>query len=126
MDEESLRILSSEHKKLKACPCNYSEYLGWQYYKELPQLWRTLGNLKLSKESIKRNGYKQYPDDSKNFKNYWSEQAVIAVNYYPYHECEYHQCASCKAVFMTYIEYSGHAPQKRVKYVNSELIDGKY
>jgi len=126
MNEDNLRALSAEHNKLKTCSCNYSEYLGWQNYKELPEIWEPLGNLDFSEESIKRNGYKQYPEDSNNFTNYWSEQAVIAVNYYPYHECEYNQCSSCKAVFMTYVEHGGHAAQKRVKYVTSALIDGKY
>jgi hypothetical protein len=126
MNEDTLKILSAEHNKLKNCPCNYSEYLGWKNYKELPETWLSLGNLDFSEESIKRNGFKKYPEDSKNFTNYWSEQAVIAVNYYPYHECEYHQCSNCKAVFMAYVEHGGHAPQKRVKYVTSELIDGKY
>ncbi|WP_444919802.1 hypothetical protein ACJJID_12735 [Microbulbifer sp. CnH-101-G] len=72
-----------------------------------------------SNESIKKNGYNEYHPGGTS---YWSADAPIAVNYYPYHESRINICKKCNAVFLTYTEYAGHGPQHRIRYVNKDLV----
>lgn len=78
-----------------------------------------LGPFDHQDESIKARGYTSYLPDGLN---YWSAEAPIAVYFYPYHECDIYRCKDCEAIFLSYTETAGHAPEKRLRWVRPELI----
>ena len=84
MTEEDLRRIAADQRKGIGCSCAYAYYRQWRRYDNVPEEWKSLGRLDSSEVAIKRNGYAAHPESSDN---YWSEQQVIAIHYYPYHQC---------------------------------------
>ena len=54
--------------------------------------------------------------------NYYSKNAPIALAYYPYNGCDVFQCNKSKKVYLIYIEYGGHKPERRCRLVRPGLI----
>jgi len=79
----------------------------------------SVGEFSDAEKYIKENGYSEYHPENTN---YWSEDAPIAINFYPYHESIIRRCKKCGEVFLNYTEYGGHAPQDRLRWVRKELI----
>lgn len=100
--------------------CNKSLYLGWEKLtKEQEKILVDCGEFSEAEKYITKNGYTEFHPGGTN---YWSKDAPIALAYYPYHESKIRKCNSCNAVFLTYVEYGGHAPQSRCRWVKSDLI----
>lgn len=117
-----IRLLSNELHT--SCDhCQKTSFKGWESFtKEMESKLQLLGDFKDSETYISKNGYNEYHP---NGTNYWSKDAPIALAFCPYHESQIRTCESCKAVFLTYTECSGHAPQNRCRWVQSSLIDFK-
>lgn len=103
--------------------CNLCEKYSFQNWEnidtECDQQLGTLGEFEGAEEFINKNSYNEYHP---NGTNYWSKTAPIALQYYPYHESQIRACPVCGAIFLSYVEYSGHASQKRLRWVKKELI----
>lgn len=117
--DEFIALLDDE--KTGVCiKCNKINFEGWdKLTSEMETELDTLGEHNDADKFINQNGYTEYHP---NGTNYWSKDAPIALAYYPYHESVIRRCKTCKAVFLTYTEYGGHAPQNRCRWVQGKLI----
>lgn len=116
---EFISLLDNE-KSNNCTFCNKQLFINWENIKkgDLDRL-DTLGEFADSENYINLHGYRElHPNGT----NYWSNDAPIAIAYYPYHESEIKMCPSCNAVFLHYIEYAGHAPQKRLRLARKSLV----
>tara|TARA_B100001057_G_scaffold286166_1_gene286315 strand:- start:462 stop:1112 length:651 start_codon:yes stop_codon:yes gene_type:complete len=96
--------------------CNHSDFIAWNNIKSetLENDFQKIGDLNDSR-------YPHYTYNQLN-ENYWSKDALIALNFYPYQECELYQCDKCKNIFLHYTERGGHGPQLRIRMVRPDLI----
>lgn len=54
--------------------------------------------------------------------NYWSENAPIALNYFPYNRCSVTQCEVCGRAYLRYTESGGYYVEHRLRALNPALI----
>ena len=111
--------LSSAQTFDSDCSCNRNDFKAWKYTKSLNSTLMLLGEFAHKTEAIKRNGYNSYHPAGTN---YWSEDASISIFFYPYHECDIYQCKQCESLFLHYIEHGGHGSEKRLRWVNPDLV----
>lgn len=87
--------------------------------------WRKLDSTDIAKmthigflkfEGPNSNSEKAYHTDI----NYWSTNYPIALGYYPNNGCTVYSAQN--SYFLIYTEFSGHAPEKRCRYVNLEIV----
>jgi hypothetical protein len=84
--------------------------------------WRKLDFLDLDKMELVgkldfQNGSgKEYETEI----NYWSFDYPIALNFFPNSKCEIYKIN--EDYFMVYRDFGGHAPEKRCRYINKDLI----
>lgn len=100
--------------------CHKDNFAGWETLtKEMESSLELCGEFEQAEKYIGQNGYTEYHP---NGTNYWSKDAPIALAFYPYHESLIRKCKSCDAIFLTYIEHSGHAPHNRCRWVQKDLL----
>lgn len=117
--DDFISLLSNE-LRTNCSDCQKANFKGWESFtKEMESKLQILGEFENSETCISKNGYNEYHP---NGTNYWSKDAPIALAFYPYHESQVRTCSACNAVFLTYAEYSGHAPQNRCRWVQPELL----
>ena len=61
----------------------------------------------------------EYHPDGTNF---WSENAPIAMPYYPYDRSDVRECLHCKRAFLHYTEYGGYYLDERIRALDAKLI----
>jgi len=116
---ELLDLARSDHST-DCQHCRKSAFKGWEAFSESQEAALSLrGEFEDAEKHIGKNGYTEYHPAGTN---YWSKDAPIALAYYPYHESMIRQCDICNAVFLTYTEFSGHAPQNRFRWVQESLV----
>ena len=104
-----LRFLNNlEQDKSKR---DYSDYEGWNDW-----------HPDFEYELIRIGQIEQDPTWESASK-YWGKDAPILLDKYPYCICEIFQCPISGQVFFHYLETGGHAPQKRYRLIQKELID---
>ena len=54
--------------------------------------------------------------------DYWSEDAPIAVFFYPYNRCTVAQCIECGRVYLRYAEVGGYYLEHRIRALDPALI----
>ncbi len=54
--------------------------------------------------------------------NYWSADAPIALDCFPYNRAEVWQCRRCARAFLRYTEYGGYYIDPRIREVDPRLI----
>ena len=99
--------------------CNRQEYEAWKYKKELESTFSVLGEFDDREEKIKFSGYTEHHP---NGTCYWSKDAPIALDYYPYQECQVIECSCCRSLFLYYMEYGGHGREPRLRWVQAKLV----
>ena len=100
--------------------CKKEKFKGWgNSTKEIKQSLEIAGEFELADYFIEKNGYSEYHPDGTN---YWSKDAPVAIDFYPYHESRILLCPNCKAIFLNYIEYAGHLPQDRLRWARKSLL----
>ncbi|GAA3918675.1 hypothetical protein [Litoribacillus peritrichatus] len=121
IDIENLKwILEKESSTLSCKYCVKQNLLSWSNITgETQRNINVIAEFDKAEEYIKKNGYTEYHPEGTN---YWSSDAPVAVQFYPYHESKINVCSKCGAVFLTYTEYSGHGPQHRIRYIKKNLI----
>ena len=141
MNVETFKSLVSQAHAQPDCGCNKTNFQCWAAWRTKTRdldstLWgkkrleanmpagqlENLGPFDHQEQAIKANGYTSYLP---NGLNYWSPKAPIAVYFYPYHDCDIYQCKGCQAIFLEYMEESGHIPEKRLRWVRPELITAR-
>lgn len=95
--------------------CDHSSHKGWS--SEKPTLWDKF----IDKGQI--DIYPKHYNSKVDY--YWDENSRIALSDYPYHSCKLFECPRCQRLFFTYLEFGGHAPEKRFRLVNPKLLDHK-
>lgn len=117
--EEFKRLVDNSNSK--GCElCKAELYLGWEpLTKDVDNVLELVGEFAESDKYINLNGYNEYHPDGTT---YCSKDSPIALSYYPYHESMIRRCPACGAVCLSYTEHAAHAPQKRIRLVQSELI----
>lgn len=53
---------------------------------------------------------------------YWSPDAPIAPQWFPYNRCEAAQCPRCRHLFVRYTEYGGYYQEARIRAVDPARI----
>jgi hypothetical protein len=54
--------------------------------------------------------------------NYWSEDAPVAVHFYPYNGCTVEQCVECERAYLRYTEGGGYYVEQRIRALNNPLL----
>jgi hypothetical protein len=112
-------LISSTFKK-ECSLCEKQNFLNWENIpSSLDGTLEVLGEFEDADKHINKNGYTEYHP---NGTNYWSKEAPFALQYYPYHESIIKKCPHCNAIFLTYTEYAGHGPQRRLRWVRNDLV----
>ncbi|VAW70290.1 hypothetical protein MNBD_GAMMA10-3235 [hydrothermal vent metagenome] len=116
---ELIEALKKDNGKI-CSSCTKHDYSSWSNItKDLDCELEVIGGVEESEKAIKKNGYTEYhPDET----NYWSKDAPVALEFYPYHESSIRRCNTCNALFLSYIEHSGHLPQKRLRWIRKKLL----
>ena len=57
-----------------------------------------------------------------NGTHYWSPDAPIAMDYYPYNRCDVLQCLDCGRAFLAYAESGGYYLERRIRAVSFDCI----
>ena len=52
----------------------------------------------------------------------WSNDAPIALGWYPYNRCDVWQCVGCGKPFLRYTEFGGYYTDERIREVQAELV----
>jgi hypothetical protein len=55
--------------------------------------------------------------------NYWSEEAPIALAWFPANRCEVAQCRKCARCYLRYTEFGGYYIDRRIRSLSPDLID---
>lgn len=61
-------------------------------------------------------------NDSSSNNEYWSATTPIVLSKYPYYGCNVYKDKICDSFYFVYTEYGGHAPEKRCRFIQKDLI----
>jgi hypothetical protein len=53
---------------------------------------------------------------------YWSKEAPIALDLYPYNICKVYRLKSCSSLYLVYEDYTSQPPEKRCRLIQKRLI----
>jgi hypothetical protein len=53
---------------------------------------------------------------------YWSANAPIALDWFPYNRCSVWRCRRCASVYLRYAETGGYFEEERIRRVDPDLI----
>lgn len=54
--------------------------------------------------------------------NFWSEDAPIAMGFYPYNDCTVWSCRRCGRSFLFYVEGGGYFVDRRIRLLSLDLV----
>lgn len=118
MSVESFAQLAGARKR--PCSCQPSKYAAWTYIAAIPDPLERFGIFEHALDPPPEHAYEErHPAGT----SYWHEAAPIAVHYHPYAASVIYRCRKCAAIYLHYTELAGHAPEKRLRWVNPSLID---
>jgi hypothetical protein len=52
----------------------------------------------------------------------WSDDAPIALGWFPYNRCDVWKCAGCSRPFLRYTEFGGYYSDERIREVQAGLV----
>ncbi|GAB2560284.1 hypothetical protein [Spirosoma areae] len=111
---ELMQLLDDENLSVAECQKKSKGYLGWsKLYPDFEKQLEFVANLTFFKNSISTN---EFPGEE----NYWSSEAPIAAQFYPYNGCPVYINLHC--LYLVYVEFGGHAPEKRCRLLQKKLI----
>ena len=112
--------LLTKNSEVECNTCEKQKYLHWgNITTSLDNILEEMGEFEDAEKYINKNGCDEYHP---NGENYWSDNAIFALQYYPYHASIIRKCPDCAAIFLSYMEGGGHAPQHRLRWVNKDLV----
>ena len=94
------------------CSCEIASCLGWTRTPvSFPQAqMRPAGTL--AGDPYAEPTFAEYHP---NGTNYWSPDAPIAIQYFPYNRCAVQQCTVCRRYCLTYVEAGGYYVEPRIR-----------
>lgn len=116
---EIKRIAQESVKSRKECSCSAHLFQGWESMPiTFPETELTkLGEIK--RASDEEPTFTEYHPEGTH---YWSPNAPIALNYFPYNRCSTWQCTQCGCCFLRYTESGGYYIDHRIRMLDPDLI----
>jgi hypothetical protein len=123
LDAAAIFELAERAERLATAPCSCTRTSldGWQSQPlslDESQL-REIGTL-VSNDDSEPTFSEFLPDKT----SYWSAEAPIAPQYFPYNRCGVWECAQCGRLYLRYTEGGGYFVDRRIRAVRSGLIVG--
>jgi hypothetical protein len=117
--EEIVALAASTANEALECECARRPYTGWESLSSTfpDELLERVG-----KVSAALDGELRVEEHHPNGTNLWSEDAPIALNYYPANRCEVWQCRHCQRCYLRYTEFGGYYVDRRMRRLQSSLI----
>ena len=95
----------------------YKKYTAW---KELAR--NDEANLSKIGVLVPDDGTLEVATNYQTEENYWSERHLISLRNYPYNGCGIFKYGTNGGLYLVYVELGGHAPEKRCRLAQKELI----
>jgi hypothetical protein len=117
---EALTALAAASARVtQACQCGIDGYREWtRVPPTFPQAqMRVVGTL--AGDPYAEPTYAEYhPHGS----HYWSPEAPVALNHFPYNRCTVQQCSVCDRCCLTYVEAGGYYVEPRIRALGGQTI----
>ncbi|MBC7609002.1 MAG: hypothetical protein H7228_05415 [Polaromonas sp.] len=116
---EALKATCS-NKQPQACQCPLRPCAGWESFTE--DRWpadrmHALGTLR-DPEVYEPTAAEFHPQGTR----YASQNAPVAVNFFPYNVSDVYACSICSKVVLRYTEFGGYYVDHRVRELNADLV----
>lgn len=114
-----MELAQSSKRVTGTCTCAIDTCQAWTRTPvDFPQEQiRTVGTL--VEDPYVEPTYTEYRPDGTD---YWSANAPIAPDYYPYNRCTVQQCTVCGRACLAYIEGGGYYVESRIRTLAAELL----
>lgn len=116
---EIVALATSTASVAMPCECARRSYAGWESLSStFPEdLLDCVGKVSAALDGELR--VEEYHPERTNL---WSEDAPIALNYYPANRCEVWQCRHCQRCYLRYTEFGGYYVDRRMRQLQPALI----
>ena len=122
LDAQALRRLAGEVDPASrlACACSVLHCPGWESLPSsfAPALLRRVGTLASAPRDAEPPLDEYHPDGT----SYWSADAPVAIDHFPYNCCDVWLCRQCRRSFLRYTEYGGYYVDHRIRELDPALI----
>ena len=117
--EELTALAQASAQATGKCACEIESYLGWtRVPATFPQAqMRAAGTL--AGDPYDEPTYTEYHPHGTN---YWSPDAPIALQHFPYNRCAVQQCKQCQRACLTYVEAGGYYVEPRIRALDARHI----
>lgn len=117
--EELTALAQTSAQATGHCPCEIASYLGWtRIPPSFPQA-QMLPVGTLAGDPYEEPTYAEYHPHGTN---YWSPDAPIALQHFPYNRCAVQRCKECRRVCLTYVEAGGYYVEPRIRALDARYI----
>jgi hypothetical protein len=103
----------------RPCGCALIPLPGWE---RVPPSFPETQMRRIGLLYDEAGGWLSYQEYHPSGTNYWSEDAPVALHYYPYNGCSVQQCAECERVYLRYAEGAGHHMEQRIRALSHPLL----
>ena len=101
------------------CNCEIDSYAGWtRIPASFPQAQMTSAGT-LAGDPYAEPTYAEYHPHGTN---YWSPDAPIALQHFPYNRCAVQQCGECQRYCLSYVEAGGYYVEPRIRALDVRYI----
>ena len=117
--DQLMQLARSSALVTRACTCAIETCRDWNRIPvEFPQgQMNTVG--RLTGDPYAEPTFAEYHPDGTS---YWSPNAPIAPDYFPYNRCTVQQCRVCGRCCLTYVEAGGYYTEPRLRALDPALI----
>jgi hypothetical protein len=117
--EKLLELARHSAAVTRQCKCGLASCVGWEKIEiSFPEeQMRVLGTLLI--DPFAELTYAEYHPAGTN---YWSADAPVAIQHFPYNRCSIWQCMACKRCCLMYTEAGGYYVERRIRLLNPETI----
>ncbi|MDB5823055.1 MAG: hypothetical protein JWR21_1759 [Herminiimonas sp.] len=117
--EEIVALAAATASIAVSCECARRPYAGWESLSPTfpEELLERVGKVSAALDGELR--VEEYHPEGTNL---WSENAPIALNYYPANRCEVWQCRHCQRCYLRYTEFGGYYVDRRMRRLQFELV----
>lgn len=112
-----LRALPSPQRTPADCACARLPCAGWESVAQPlgEPLLRRLGTLR--DPAVEEPTVEEWPGS-----RFWSADAPVAPDHFPYNRCEVWSCAACGRGFLQYTEYGGYYVDHRLRQLDPARV----
>ncbi|MBN3751783.1 hypothetical protein G3N95_02445 [Paraburkholderia sp. Tr-20389] len=109
----------AEERTAAPCSCTKTPLDGWQSQPLSLDETQLVEIATLMHEAHAEPTFEEYRPDNVQ---YWSADAPIAPQYFPYNRCGVWECSQCGRLYLRYTEGGGYFVDRRIRAVKSVLI----